>query len=436
MTAEQALRGAIDKITADARMNAGIAAMVERRAEYPSADAMMLAGIAAVPEARQALDDALGRYWELQSGNLPSSRTVGEVIIGSGPHAAIYAATRVRMGFPKPLVLERSERPGGSFAMSGAPSFFLNSGNRPGLVGLPSNGQALNVLPGAPIQPADVSMREYQTNADIAFVTRVTLAMYATVAQGVNVEAWRIDAQYPLALDLADGRQVFASRVIDARGLGDPRTVAENPRVMTFPQFAGTFDGTFPLRGMRRVAVVGGGDSAKCTVEGLLGIGPSSGMSTAALDYVQTVDWYGNVERTCNEWLRVQRKRYARIGAYLDTGRLNVRRTGRATVVPSLDSVLVDGQSYDAVITATGYTLPGIRQSGFDDYGTFSIGGSGFAVARKANDAPVFRVGPAANLSFTDRENDDGVGNRPENRVALFRYAPRTATLAAGLPAA
>jgi hypothetical protein len=420
----------------DDRMNSGIAAMSERRAEFPSALSMQLAGIGVVPEARRALDGALGQYWR-ENGNMTLSfnRSVDEVIIGSGVHAAIYCATRVRQGYPRPLVIERSARPGGTFAMSEAPSFYLNSGNRPGLTGLPAKGQALNTLPGAPIQPADISMSEYQTNADLAFVVRVTLALYAKVVQKRTVTGWENAPddlpEYPLRVQLDDTSAIYARRVIDARGLGDAVTLAESDRVLTFERFMGSLDSPFPMRGMRRVAVVGGGDSGKCAVESLLGIGPSSGMSTAALDYVESIDWYGRgLNEECATWLRDQRKRYARIGSYLGN-RLTVRTTRSARVIPSLDSVIVDGQSYDKVITAVGSTRPEITSnSEFAE-----IFGRGFAVGRKYENREVYVIGPAANLEFSSRESEETFSNRPENRVAIFRYAPRTAALATMLPA-
>src|SRR5204862_584853 len=103
-------------------------------------------------------------------------------------HAAVYSAVRVLTGYPRPLVLERSQRPGGTFAMTGRPTFYLNSRNRPGTAGLAGDqGASLNYLPGAPIQAANVSMTEYQANTDMAFVIRLALAQYAEVVTNTNV---------------------------------------------------------------------------------------------------------------------------------------------------------------------------------------------------------------------------------------------------------
>jgi hypothetical protein len=79
---------------------------------------------------------------------LSDSGSDREVIIGAGFHAAVYAATRVLSGFPKPLVVERGHRAGGTFAMTDRPTFYLNSRNRPGGGGLAGDqGTSLNYLP-------------------------------------------------------------------------------------------------------------------------------------------------------------------------------------------------------------------------------------------------------------------------------------------------
>jgi hypothetical protein len=56
-------------------------------------------------------------------------------------------------------------------------------------------------------------------------------------------------------------------------------------------------------------------------------------------------------------------------------------------------------------------------------------------VAREHNDLPAFRVGPHARLPFSRLEQDDGIAEIGQNQVAMFRTAPKTAALAATLPA-
>jgi hypothetical protein len=133
----------------------GMTAMKQRECEFASPLAAKLTGIALDPNGRSYADQFLDTYWadeRQQADTLNSAGDDREVIIGSGFHAAVYAATRVLSGFPRPLVLERSTRVGGTFAMTARPTFYLNSRNRPGNAGLAGDqGTSLNYLPGASI---------------------------------------------------------------------------------------------------------------------------------------------------------------------------------------------------------------------------------------------------------------------------------------------
>jgi hypothetical protein len=153
--------------------SAGVQAMMRRESEFPNSLAAKLTGIALDPSGRAYADEFLDTYWsdtaQQRSALRPSDTGTGrEVIIGSGFHAAVYASVRVLSGHARPLVLERDARVGGTFAMTQRPTFFLNSRNRSGSGGLAGDRMAsLNYLPGAPIQAANVSMLEYQTNTDL-----------------------------------------------------------------------------------------------------------------------------------------------------------------------------------------------------------------------------------------------------------------------------
>src|SRR6266496_4815036 len=239
----------------------GMRAMMQRGSEFPSPLQAKLTGIALDPQGREVADQVLDAYWSdepRQQDTLSSSSTDREVIIGSGFHAAVYAAVRVLSGYAKPLVLERHERAGGTFAMTARPTFYLNSRNRAGSGGLAGDqGASLNYLPGAPIQAANVSMAEYQTNTDMAFVIRLALAQFADVVTNAKVRSVSPDGT-GVEIEIADRDPLLAGRVIDARGLGDPNNpdVANGTTILTFPQFMQRMAGVWPLRGVRRVAVV------------------------------------------------------------------------------------------------------------------------------------------------------------------------------------
>jgi hypothetical protein len=423
--------------------NEGIGATTERESEFPSPLAAKLTGVALVPIGRDIADRVLDTIWSdesRQQQTLRSGSAEREVVIGGGLHAAVYAAVRVLSGFPKPLVLERNGRVGGAFAMTARPTFYLNSRNRPGALGVAGDqGASLNFVPGAPIQAADVSMAEYQTNADMAFVIRLALAQFAEVVPNAAVRSVA-RAGTGVEIEIEDRDPLLAGRVIDARGLGDPadRGTANGTTILTFAQFMQRMAGRWPLRGVRRLAVVGGGDAGKCAVESVLGIAPQPLMAAATLDRVDRIDWYSDaLPTTCNEWQQDIRGRYQAIGRYLRPDRFGVRRLNllgrraRPVALPGLG--LIDGRAYDLVILCTGnreVPIEGLDLRSFDEYAT----ADGNVVARVHDNLPAFRVGPHARLPFTRQEQADGVAAIAANAVSMFRTAKMTAALAATLP--
>jgi len=418
--------------------------MMQRESEFGSPLVANLAGIALDPQGREFADQVLDAYWSdqpRQLNTLNSASTDREVIIGGGFHAAVYAATRVLSGYQKPLVLERNERAGGTFALTARPTFYLNSRNRAGNGGLAGDqGASLNYLPGAPIQAANVSMLEFQANTDMAFVIRLALAQFADVVTGATVLSVVRDGT-GVQIDI-DGRDPLpAGRVIDARGLGDPNNsdLANGTTILTFPQFMQRMAGMWPLRGVRRAAVVGGGDSAKCAVESFLGIAPQPFMAAAALDSVARIDVYAdNLPTTCEDWQQDIRGRYQAIGRYLRPDRLGLRRltviSRRARPVALPGTALIDGRTYDLVVVCTGNQETAIDGLDFDSFDQYTIPDAN-VVARQHYNLPAFRVGPHARLPFTPQEREDGVADIAANAVSMFRTANKTAALAATLPA-
>ncbi|GGL12660.1 hypothetical protein [Mangrovihabitans endophyticus] len=420
---------------------AALQAALDRVSEFPSPAQAQLTGLLLDPAGRQFTEEFLDSWWA-DAGRrqrlLQTASPDREVIIGSGVHAAVYAAVRVQRGFAKPLVLERGTRVGGTFALTGRPAFYLNSRNRRGVSGIAGDqGADLNYLPGAPVQAADLSMREYQPNTDLGLAVRLALAQYADVVTEAEVAGVDEDG-LGVQLDIAGADPVFAGRVIDARGLGDPRDQqwADGVTICTFEQFMRRMAGVWPLRGVRRVAVIGGGDCGKCAVESCLGLAPPP---VAGLDRVEQVDWYApGLPDRCKPWRREVRGRYQSIGRYLRPDRRGTRRlmvlprASRPVGLPGQG--LVDGRGYDLVVVCTGYAerrLPGL---GFEDFTPYAIPG-GPVVAAAHDELPVWRVGPHARLGFCGREYRDGLADNPGNAVAVFRTVPNTAALAATLTA-
>ena len=443
-SAEAVLNKAVGILRINTRYNEGVRMMKERESEFRNAEECTLAGIALIPEARQYLDDHLEEYWQ-RSVTPPVTtygRIIPEVVIGAGLHAAIYCAVRVARGFPKPVVLE-ADRVGGTFAMSRKPSFWLNSLNRPGLSGLPLENGALNVLPGAPIQPSMISFSDFQPNTDLGFVVRIMLAKYATVISKVEVTGVSVNA-LNYTIRRKSGYGFNAARVIDARGLGAPKNadLADGRTIMTFPQFMRSLDKPFPMRGIERVAVIGDGDAGKCAVEALLGIGPGGFMSTTALDYVKSIDWYATkVPRSYEGWRQPvtaggARGRYQRLGSYLRPERNRLRiLPQRGQVQRSFGGVLVNDRLYDKVIVCTGSNpldpLGVLRD--FEEFKGDSLAGNGTVIARRYERSQLYKVGPAAAIPFSSSEINARIFVPQENSIAIFRLAPRTTALAATL---
>lgn len=430
----------IFQLSKDKSMSEGMRTMMERKSEFPNLMAAQLTGIMLDPYSAEAADETLDRIWRLGKASLlRRSEPVDEVIIGSGFHAATYSAIRVLSGFPKPLVIEQSDRVGGVFAYS-RPVFYLNSRTRKG--GLGSSGDSgsnLNYLPGAPIQSSNLAVGEYQTNQDMARVIRLTLAQYANVIPGEQVFAVEESEEEDFfALQTGSG-VITARRIIDARGLGQSKDkqLSNGKTIITFEQFMERMTQKWPLRGIKRAAVLGAGDSARCAIESLLGLAPSP-MMGSFLDSVERVDVYGNIPSSFDSWCNSERPRYRAIGQFLKPDKYGVSKLRvfrkRETPIDIPGSPSVAGKAYDLIVLCTGNSLPVINGlNSNQDFVTYrSV--TGMPLCLKNFDQDVYRIGPAANLGFTLEETEDGIDRIRNNRVAMFRLASKTATLATQLP--
>lgn len=418
-------------IKADPSLNSGVRAMKARKNEFPDVDTAIMAGIAVDRDARFLMNDTLDEMWADQ--RLPEFAY--EVIIGGGLHAAAYAVVREKCGYPKPLIIER-DKIGGMFAITKNATWGLNSRNRPGDESLPGDGQALNFIPGARLQPYYLSNTEFQTNADLAFCIRMAVAEHAIGVSNVTVTGISVSRPGKLLVTTNEGA-VVAGRVIEARGMGDPLMIGDTSgQVLDYIQFMRRMDQTFPLRGMRRVAVIGDGDSAKTVIESLTGQGPNQHMSVCGLDYVEQIDWYGpKVPNTCAEANEQFRTRYRRLAGLLPRERGQLARLmpfpRRAVSRQGFSCAYVNDRAYDCVIVATGFSVAADEfMVANTEPDAFDVAGT--EVARQVGDLPWYQIGAMAAPRFTSGEAES-VRGLPENRVAAFRLVPRTTTLAATL---
>lgn len=442
------LRDTVEEISDRRRMTAGIEACRERQDDFSSVTEMTLTGIAMVPEARRMVNDRLTAYWDARTVKGLGSVSLfnREVIIGGGYHAAVYAACRVLMGYPRPIVLERGdgEAVGGAFAVSLEDVFGLNSRNRPGGAGLPDQDKSLNYLPagtGIP-QLSMITAREYPTNADIAWLIRLLLAQFAEVYTGITVTGLAAASSFRVRVRGSGGLDDTVGRVLDARGLGDTAKPAGlGSAVLTFAEFMQRMGRMFPLRGVGQLAIIGGGNSGLCAAESALGIAPGS-TSPVGLDYVNRVDLYATSldGSTCDAFRSGSRGRYIRLAQFLDgnvsqpTTRLRIMSaSGYASPMPA--GVIVNDRTYDMAVLCTGAQRAALT----DPFGRYDLvrpagnGPDATAVASQGGSFETYRIGPAAGIDFSPAEVRAGVSEIPNNTVAMFRLGPRTASLAAYL---
>jgi hypothetical protein len=419
----------VAEIARSATLGRAVKALAPRAAVFDNELAMRLAGVALVPQARALLDARLAEAWVASS--LEQEPNASEVIVGGGLHAAIYAAVRVKRGYGKPLVLERG-RAGGLFATSALPGFYLANPSTPGRASIPGDERGQNFIPGAPVQLSAMTAADRTSNAELGWLIRVMLGMYARVVTGVEVVNVEFDGSgRDPRVTFTNGAQLGCSRVIDARGAGEPQLgdFADGNRIKTFAQLLSSVDGGFPLRGIRSAAVIGSGPGARPAIELLLGIGPAA-KGHAELDFVESVDWYAaDVPLTCAEWRAQESGRYQGISSYLPVA----KERSKLTVYPEagfpstgFECVFVNGRSYDCVVIAQGYA-DSFLGGAFNQRADFR---RGQVLARQFGGYEVYAIGAAAQIPLAGPEVAVDTRRTPFSRDSISRLAWRTAALA------
>ena len=366
-----------------------------------------------------------------------------EVVIGGGVHAQVYCATRVALGFPKPLVLEKEREPGGIFARCST-GFWLNSVNDAGIASTRqgptrmrplSAADDLNWFPNCARQVRDDTDTEYPASNVVGAVVRANLRRYADVVTSVKVT---VTDRYQGEFEV-DNRDYGAGRLIDARGLAMPEIAgaAASTPVITADHY---------LRGLlptglgftrdsepKRVAVIGDGDTAYVVVESMLGQGPQGRPFN-----VSEIGWYGPGLPQAKEAFAIAvHARYMGISRHMPqasvTGMIRPYAE-RGTASNVGEAARVNGQTYDLAVYCTGFK-PAFTNGEFQP-GSAYVGAGLWRVI----DDRYFVIGPAADIAFTDGEYgtgdtfNTGYTRFPRNVGAIFRLAPETARLAASLP--
>jgi hypothetical protein len=362
---------------------------------------------------RKAIEECIQRHRSF-------GRTKPTIVIGGGVHGVTFAMnSRLR-----PYIL--SSQFGGEFR--GDPLFYLNSRNRPGELGLPGTEKALNAMPGCPVQASQFDGFEYQVNTPLGFAIEVNAALYSRYRRlsAFSVEK-KIDGDYLL---LTNGGGLSTQRLIIATGIGtEPKVPLEGTLSLraALTQLRGN---TKPLK---RVAVVGAGNSGNVMVEALLGQGPISA------PFVDRIDWFGQRLGYREEWEDRVRSRYHAIGRdfpceyddsrpYRIDSRLKARRVLEGRFVESCNEVT---GPYDMIVNCTGFKnqvnklieplqLPLVNV--YDEQRE--------VIARRVLGEEVYVVGPAAEIPFTEAPKLPQVARSSENSVAIWRTLPKTVKLA------
>ncbi|HVT97847.1 MAG TPA: hypothetical protein VHE33_10085 [Acidobacteriaceae bacterium] len=372
-----------------------------------------------------------------------------EVIIGGGAHAAVYAATRVKLGKRQPVVLEAEARCGGVFTRLSRVPFWMNSASGAsvdstgaGPTRIPSRSvtDLLNWLPNCEVQadgPGSDNQTEYPLSTMMGSAIRRSLARAAEVYTGVRAYVTDVARR---EITTQDGDSYRCGRIIDARGLNmDSRRpelsmCKELTPVITAEMFLrGMWPSGISSRGPQRVALVGGGDTACVVAEALLGQGPE-GWPFAA----ESIDWFAvDLPGSKSDWLDSKHARYAGLARHFPQAerrgmiRPRQQRVDTETVQVIGDAVRVGFDTYDLAVFCTGF------QPAFAEYGP----GLADNVYRPGvyrderglwrRDGEYYIVGTAAGLAQQRGELDKGYSRFPKNTDALYRLAPETAKLAA-----
>lgn len=382
--------------------------LLGRASEFPSESAAIAAAIAKDANARRAADLHMTDKWS----KMPSMRRYDTIVIGGGIHGITYALNHQTDG----PVLVLGDNVGGEFAKPRGRAFLLNSRNRRGEASIPGESGAINFIPGGAVQPRDIGGQEYQDNWDLAFAIRCS-AMEAPVEIS-NARAYTVYEDY---VKSNSGDALYANRIIIATGLGNCSSFQLFlKRIARMP---------FPLKRCKRVAVLGAGDSGKVAVEALLGQTP---FVDTTLDEVERIDWFGQPSFTKEDFEQCERSRYAGIARFFPRENRDVafkirpiRFRGKRE-----GSYVLSGKTYygpyEQIIECTGFNQKELVYNGPD---LVPVRRNDMTVAMQYGDWPVFKVGPAANISVEAFEVDSLAGI-PANSAAIFRYAPRTALFA------
>lgn len=366
---------------------------------------------------------------------LPASVRGRDVVFGSGYAAAAFCATRRAAGFAPPIVFEQNLAAGGMFAQ--LLDFKLNSQNQASIASIESPGPSrvvstsdvddLNWIPNSDHQVGQYGAFEYPRSADMCRAIARTIREYGELYTGVVGMTFNRAGQVSTADGTVLGK---AKRIIWAAGTVPRNDYVGGPAVMSGYDFMRTQAGELHNR---RIAVLGGGDTAAQCVEYMLGQGLAAPATLPG-----EVHWYGNENMPVfkSSWAEFYHARFNGLARHFPHQFSSERSVIRPFSVKGQminlgKTAMVNGLIYDLVIMATGFRpalCPVVTEE------TYRIGDM---VVAKCNSnetidgiPTVFKIGTAAGLSsgFTAYRS-----RFPAATLAMYNQGPRIAALAAAL---
>jgi hypothetical protein len=338
-------------------------------------------------------------------------------------------------GHGRPVVFEKEAKTGGmfealtNFRMNSANAASVESVQTPGPTRLPARSPSddLNWLPNADEQVRALSgLVEYPYSNDMARCIQRALSAYAEVYTGVSVS-------YNMYGEVAWNGDTLgmSKRIVFAGGLVPRPDLPQGPAIMSGYEYMKR-----PVRELsgRKIAVIGGGDTAAQVAEIMLGQGIT--MPTTA---PECIHWYGTEKMplTKQVWMRRVHARWAGIGRALPDEGDDKLIEGvvkplpvRAEVISLGNAALVNGQVYDMAVMCTGFVPAECRVN--TPY-KFKLGGVTVGCCTYEVEplrSRVFKIGTAADITASYKPY---VSRFPQAKQAIYNLAPRTAAIAAAV---
>lgn len=426
--------------------------------------------IFARPALRRELLDSIDNQCVADTVEISEAGVRGEkldydvVIVGSGPHGTL-AATEIREQNPdaKILIIDKNERIGGQFRQYGdQAAFFMNSRVRRAsrsLSPVPRTRGNINPMGDfAPMQLSDVVRRIYADNTQIGDITAVNAYLSAdnmlieTEVKSVGGNILN-DTKEVSVENVIGSFTVNARYVIEATGVSQKSSIngkvesqishSNDPSYWQTADIYSLFgrtkeDGENALEPFdgKKVALIGGGDSALTTLEAMLGVLPedSYGMYGPGRLSPSDIVWLGAPATTAKEIDDCLRSRYK--NGIIQA--LPKSPNDDGSIVKPVDQKVIGFRKNEGggwvVFCENGsrYTVDVLIDCTNDKNGQASqLVKDGSSLPRLPGYGGIYQVGPGSGFEL-DRSTQRlvkelGIG---ENTVALWARAPKTAEIA------